>query len=187
MPSIAISIFFFVFFFLLYLSIQIQPCLAHKPHKVIFRSPNLFPESAAWDAAAQHFLLGSTRSPSLHVVSDAGVAHLLLSDADLPPSAAFLGVAADPARSRLLAVAASLGRPPFLNALAAYDANSGRRLFLATLGDGDRGWANGLALDPSGNAFVTCSVKNLIWKVGIGGDVAVFSKAEIFEPTGVIE
>lgn len=183
MPSISFSI----FFLLLYLSIQVQPCLAYNHHKVTFRSSNLFPVSAAWDAAAQHFLLGSTRSPSLHVVSDAGVAHHFLSDPDLPPYAAFLGVAADPARSRLLAIASSLGHPPFLNALAAYDANSGRRLFLATLGDGDRGWANGLALDSSGNAFVTCSVKNLIWKIGVGGDVAVFSKAEIFEPTGMIE
>ncbi|XP_061367019.1 uncharacterized protein LOC133310140 [Gastrolobium bilobum] len=171
---------FFFFFFLLGPS----PILARNAHVINFRSPNLYPESLAWDPHAQHFLLGSLRQRIIAAVSDAGVVETFISDTDLPADASFLGLAVDSPRNRLLAVVhAHHPLPPF-NALAAYDLRSRRRLFLSPLtsdGDDDApSAANDVAVDNSGNTFVTNSAGNFIWKVTADGDASIFSKSPLY-------
>lgn len=73
--------------------------------------------------------------------------------------------------------------PPF-NALAAYDLTSRRQLFLSVLPDGGAGavrpTANAVTVDGDGNAYVTNSGENFIWKVDGGGEASIFSRSPEF-------
>ncbi|KAA8545836.1 hypothetical protein F0562_020713 [Nyssa sinensis] len=161
---------------------------ARRPHIIDFRSPNLFPESFAWDASAQHFVVGSLRHQTILSVSDAGVVDTLISDPSLPPNSTILGVSVDSLHNRLLAAIHSTPPLPTFNALAAYDLRSRRRLFLTPLHDptstststSDRPVANDVAVDFSGNAYVTNSAGNFIWKVNLEGEPSVFSRSPVF-------
>ncbi|KVH97637.1 uncharacterized protein LOC112523654 isoform X1 [Cynara cardunculus var. scolymus] len=165
------------------------PSFASKPHLINFRSPNLYPESMSWDPTAQHFLVGSLRYPTLLSVSDAGVVNTLVSDTSLPEDSSFLGITVDVIRNRVLVVVHPRSDPSNC-ALAAYDLRTPhRRLFLATLHDPasttSSSGANDVAVDFSGNAFVTNSASNLIWKVDLEGKVSVLSESKIFKKTPV--
>ncbi|KAG5026576.1 hypothetical protein AAZX31_08G251600 [Glycine max] len=157
------------------------PILARNAHVINFRSPNLYPESLTWDPRAQHFLLGSLRQRIIAAVSDAGVVETFISDTDLPADVAFLGLAVDSPRNRLLAVVhSSYSLPPF-NALAAYDLRSRRRLFLSSLPSEEIDAANDVAVDHRGNAFVTNSGGNFIWKVTTDGSASIFSTSPMYK------
>ncbi|XP_020219458.1 uncharacterized protein LOC109802481 [Cajanus cajan] len=156
------------------------PVLARDAHVINFHCPNLYPESLAWDPLAQHFLLGSLRQRIIAAVSDAGIVETFISDTDLPDGAAFLGLAVDPRRNRLLAVVHSSHHLPPLNALAAYDLRSRRRLFLSPLPSEDVDAANDVAVDHRGNAFVTNSGGNFIWKVSADGSASIFSRSPMY-------
>ncbi|XAR63701.1 hypothetical protein NMG60_11023731 [Bertholletia excelsa] len=161
--------------------------IARKPHTINFRSKNLYPESVAWDPTSEHFVVGSIHDRTLLSVSDAGVVGILVSDHSLPPNSTILGVFVDNHRRRLLAVVHSPPPLPTFNALVAYDLRSPhrRRLFLAPLagdgdGDSDRPIANDVAVDTSGNAYVTNAAGNFIWKVTPDGMPSVFSRSLAF-------
>lgn len=170
-------------------SLFLAPSFASKPHLINFRSPNLYPESLSWDPTGQHFIVGSLRSPTLLSVSDAGVVNTLVSDTSLPENSSFLGVTVDVTHNRVLAVVHPHSEPSDY-ALAAYDLRAPHhRLFLATLHDPESSTssfgANDVAVDFSGNAFVTNSDSNLIWKVDLDGKASVLSKSKVFTKTPV--
>ncbi|OWM86224.1 uncharacterized protein LOC116212019 [Punica granatum] len=167
----------------LYLFLFLAPIDARKPHHISFRSPDLYPEAAVWDPSAQHFIVGSLRSRSIHSVSDAGVVDTLISDPSLPPNSTILGLAVDKHRRSLLAAVHAVDPLPEFNALAAYDLRSGTRLFLAPLpasGSPVRDVANDVTVDFNGNAYVTNSAADLIWKVTVDGEASIFSRSAAF-------
>ncbi|CAL5191336.1 unnamed protein product [Lathyrus oleraceus] len=177
------TITFITFFFLLGPS----PILSRDAHVINFRSPNLYPESLAWEPRAQHFLIGSLRQRLITAVSDAGVVETFISDNTLPSDASFLGIAVDSPHNRLLAVVHSYPPLPSFNALAAYDLLSRRRIFLTPLPSSDNNndehspcAANDVAVDHHGNAFVTNSAGNFIWRVTVNGEASIFSKSPLF-------
>ncbi|CAM8876503.1 unnamed protein product [Rhodiola kirilowii] len=157
---------------------------SHRDRHIIqFKSPNLYPEGIAYDPSAQHFLVGSLHSRSILSVSDAGVVETFLTDTTLPLNSTILGLTVDVHYKRLLAVIHSPEPLPPFNALAAYDLRTRRRLYLAELDaeiDGIRQVANDVAADFSGNAFVTNSASNFIWKVNADGESSIFSKSPAF-------
>ncbi|KAL9665467.1 hypothetical protein QQ045_020887 [Rhodiola kirilowii] len=157
---------------------------SHRDRHIIqFKSPNLYPEGIAYDPSAQHFLVGSLHSRSILSVSDAGVVETFLTDTTLPLNSTILGLTVDVHYKRLLAVIHSLEPLPSFNALAAYDLRTRRRIYLAELDaeiDGVRQVANDVAADFSGNAFVTNSASNFIWKVNADGESSIFSKSPAF-------
>ncbi|KAK7340790.1 hypothetical protein VNO77_21503 [Canavalia gladiata] len=157
------------------------PIIARHAHVINFRSPNLYPESLAWDPHAQHFLLGSLRQRIIAAVSDAGVVETFISDPILPDGASILGLAVDSLRNRLLAVVHSHHSIPHFNAIAAYDIRSRQRLFLTSLPSDDFDTANDVAVDHGGNAFVTNSAGNYIWKVNVDGSASIFSLSPMYE------
>lgn len=166
-----------------------SPIFASSPHIINFKSPNLYPESLSWDPIGQHFIVGSLRHPTLLTVSDAGVVNTLVFDHSLPTNSSFLGVTVDVVRKRVLAVVYSHSEPSN-GALAAYDLSTPhKRLFLATLyepaSSTSAAGANDVTVDFSGNAFVTNSVSNLIWKVDLEGNVSVVSQSKTFTKTPV--
>lgn len=168
--------------FLIYV-IQTTVARSRNPHIITFRSTNLYPEGLTYDSSAQHFLVGSLHSRSIHAISDAGVVETLITDLTLPPNTTFLGLAIDSTRGRLLAAVHSFEPLPPFNALAAYDLRSRQRLFLAVLDgeiSGERQIAHDVAADFKGNAYVTNSAGNFIWKVNADGEPSIFSKSPTF-------
>ncbi|XP_042494963.1 uncharacterized protein LOC122074166 [Macadamia integrifolia] len=149
-----------------------------------FQSPNLFPIGFAWNPTSQHFILSSLRHHSLKFVSDGGIVETLISDHSLPPMVTILGITIDSINNRLLAIIHAFEPLPPFNALAAYDLTSGDRLFLTPLTNslvtGRRPIAIDVAIDFSGNAYVTNSVGNFIWKVEASGKPFVLSKSAVF-------
>lgn len=159
-----------------------------KPHVINFRYPNLYPESLSYDPTHQHFVVGSHRHRTLLSISDASVVSTLISDPSLPPNSTILGVLIDHHTRRLLAVVHS-PPPSSFNALAAYDLRSPLhpRLFLTPLhnptsvsSSSPPPIANDVAVDFSGNAYVTNSANNLIWKITPDGTPSVFSTSPAF-------
>ncbi|CAI9112201.1 OLC1v1012616C1 [Oldenlandia corymbosa var. corymbosa] len=166
----------------------VDPTSARRPHVINFRAHNLYPESFVWDPKDQHFIVGSLRHPSLQSVSDAGVSETLISDPSLPPNTSFLGLSIDRQRRRVLVCVHRQSSPPF-NALASYEISSGKRIFLTPLvGDSEsHDVANDVAVDYSGNAFVTNSGADLIWKVNVDGEASILSKSKVFKSHPVDE
>ncbi|KAL8052967.1 hypothetical protein ABFX02_05G040000 [Erythranthe guttata] len=154
-------------------------------HVINFRWPNLYPESFAWDQKSDHFVVGSLRHRQLISVSDAGVAASLLSDDSLPANSSFLGISLDPRHHRILAVV-HRSSPPF-SALAAYDRATLRRLFLTPLDDllPSPTLANDVATDYHGNAYVTDSANDVIYKVNEQGEATILSRSQSFKPQAV--
>ncbi|CAN4121697.1 unnamed protein product [Withania somnifera] len=175
---------FSILFIFITLSI---PSTARKRHVINFRSRNLFPESFTWDPKSQHFIVGSTRRRQIISVSDAGVVETLITDTSLPTNSSFLGLTVDRYNNRLLAVihrAPSPENPSPFNALASYDLQSNRRLFLSPLLTDEHSQlpvANDVAVDYSGNAYVTNSGEDFIWKVSQNADVSIFSKSKAYK------
>jgi DNA-binding beta-propeller fold protein YncE len=159
---------------------------AKTPHVIHFRSPNLYPESLTYDPSAQHFIVGSLHHHTINSVSDAGVTETIISDPSLPPSTSILGLAVDKLNNRLLAVIHSFDSLHPFNGLAAYDLRSRQRLFLSLLPstpsdeDGRSPMANAVAFDFKGNAYVTNSEGNFIWKVSPEGEASIFSTSPVF-------
>ncbi|OVA14541.1 SMP-30/Gluconolactonase/LRE-like region [Macleaya cordata] len=172
-----------LFFSLLILLFSVGSTTATNRHIINFRSTNLFPESIVWDPSAQHFLVSSLRHPTIHAVSDAGVVESLIHDTDLPANVSIGGITIDSVNRRLLAVIHASDPLPQIDFLAAYDLRTSKRLFLAPLTDdvnSDRPIANDVAVDFKGNAFITNSAGNFIWKVNDKGEPSIFSRSSIF-------
>ncbi|XP_076881895.1 uncharacterized protein LOC143530166 [Bidens hawaiensis] len=165
----------------------LETITASSPHIINFRSPNLYPESLTWDPTAQHFIVGSLHHPTLLAISDAGVVNTLVNDQSLPANSSFLGVTIDTTHHRLLAVV--YDRSDLSNcALAAYDSRTPHnRLFLTPLHDAassaTSAGANDVTVDFLGNAFVTNSASDLIWKVNLEGKASVLSRSKSFTKT----
>ncbi|GLJ09494.1 hypothetical protein SUGI_0110610 [Cryptomeria japonica] len=168
---------------------------ANRLHAIDIKYPQLFPEGFDWDPKNQHFIVGSMSRGTIHKVSDAGVVEDFIKDNDYAGRAAVLGITVDTRRNRFLAVIRGLpgageeGQSG-LNALAAYDLKSGKRFFFVELDHvgvepGERVEANDVAVDPYGNAYVTNSAGNFIWKITLEGQATVFAKSPIFtsQPT----
>lgn len=179
--SLALSLFLFL------ILVGPTPSFARTPHVINFRSLNLYPEGLTWDPSAQHFIVGSQHHRTIHSVSDAAVVETLISDPTLPQNSTILGLAIDSIHNRLLALVHSAAPLPPFNALAAYDLRSRRRVFLSLLDDETPGVitikrhvANDVAVDFNGNAYVTNSAGNFIWKVDKDGEASVFSRSPVF-------
>jgi sugar lactone lactonase YvrE len=157
--------------------------LAGNLHVINFRSPNLYPEGITWDPKNQHFLVGSLHHRTISTVSATGVIQTLISDPSLPENVTVLGLTVDSHNNRILAAIHALKPLPPFNALAAYDLISGHRLFLShlpSLKPSDHAIANDVAVDLAGNAYVTNSGNNFIWKVNYFGESSIFSNSPKF-------
>ncbi|KAK7257034.1 hypothetical protein RIF29_30713 [Crotalaria pallida] len=162
--------------------------LAASRHVIDFRSPNLFPEGIAWDPTSQRFLVGSLHHRTISAVSRSGEVQTLISDTSLPENVSIFGLAVDPSSHRVLAAIYAIPPLPPFTALAAYDLRSVNRLFLSLLPSSSpsaTSVANDVALDSNGNAYVTNSGGNFIWKVNKEGSASIFSDSPIFSEIAV--
>ncbi|RYR38156.1 hypothetical protein Ahy_A09g043125 [Arachis hypogaea] len=169
-------------------AVGISTSLAKNSHVITFRSPNLFPEGLAWDSSGQHFLVSSLCHRTISTVSDAGVVEILISDPFLPENVTVLGPAVDSCNNRVLGVLNALKPLHPFNALTAYDLRSGQRLFLSLLSPASNGESDGsdeaiakeVTVDFKGNAYVTNSAENFIWKVNDKEEASILSNSRRF-------
>ncbi|XP_057734549.1 uncharacterized protein LOC130949989 [Arachis stenosperma] len=169
-------------------AVGISTSLAENSYVITFQSPNLFPKGLAWDSSGQHFLVSSLCHRTISTVSDAGVVEILISDPSLPENVTVLGLAVDSCNNRVLGVLNVLKPLHPFNALTAYDLRSGQRLFFSLLSpasngesDGsDEAIANDVTVDFKGNAYITNSAENFIWKVNDKEEALILSNSRRF-------
>ena len=152
----------------------------------------LYPETIEYNSRNDKFLLSSFRDGAIYEVDQRGNASLLVDD---PRLCSVLGIAVDAQRGRLWAVTSDIGAsvkpsiagPKKLAGVGMYDLNSGKALRyvdLAPLFAGPH-LLNGLALDASGNAYVTDSFSPVIYKVSSNGVASVLLHDDRFGGEGI--
>jgi len=159
------------------------PAAPANPDAITITRPALYPESMAYDAANSHFLVGSLTAGALGQVKDDGTYTTFADDAQLVSTT---GIFVDAPRNRVLAAIGDLGGNSArttpatqykLAALASYDRTTGRRLAYVDLGGLRPGlghFANDVAVDGQGNAYVTDSFAPVIYKINAQGTASVF-------------
>ncbi|WP_189160524.1 hypothetical protein [Lentzea pudingi] len=139
----------------------------------------LHPEGVGWDPSRKAFLVGSLRHGTVSVVGADGRASTLVNE---PRIVSTVGVHVDVARNRVLAAYADYGvgtrsSPSTIQTqagLGIFDLKTGRTLHLVDLAIGPGPHiANDFALDLAGNAYVTDTASDKIYKVDVNGRASV--------------
>ncbi|KAL2546023.1 NHL domain-containing protein [Forsythia ovata] len=177
---------------LVFLTLILSLCPIHcrKLHVINFQWSDFYPASFTWDQSSEHFVVGSHRQQQLLSISDAGVAVSLLSDDSLPENSSFFGLALDRLHHRLLAVVHRPATPstPSFSALASYHLATFNQLFLAPLPPSpfpNSTVPNDVAVDFSGNAYVTDSANGVVFKVNIDGEASILSRSHAYGNSGL--
>ena len=163
--------------------VQAQEATVDPPAQIVIEQPGLYPEGIEYDAAHDRFLVGSLSQGGVFSVTDDGTLTPFVIDPDLLAS---VGIHMDAAHNRLLVVSSDtrLFLDPTLPGfarLAAYDLESGERLFmtdLAALTDGGPHVANDVTVDADGNAYVTDTFAPIIYRVDPSGEASIFVEDE---------
>ncbi|MET7299186.1 twin-arginine translocation signal domain-containing protein [Embleya sp. NPDC005575] len=162
------------------------------PDVVNGHADTLCPEGATWDPERRRFLVGSLRHGTVAVVHPDGGIEVLVDDPDVLVSVAGLHV--DVRRDRVLLANSDLGvsvrsSPATQGVLAgvgAYHLATGERVFhvdLATVaGDGKPHFANDVAVDRHGTAYVTDSFAPIVYRVGADGSASVLVRDDRLAP-----
>lgn len=164
------------------LSLLLSPVLAgtdNPPDRIRVERSDFFPEGIEYDAAGERFLLSSLVEGTVFAVADDGTLTPFIEDEDVLAS---VGLEIDEALNRLLVVAAdatvSLESETMGAALLGiYDLETGERLHLvdlANLAPDVKHFANDVAVDDNGNAYITDSLAPLIYKVTPEGEASIF-------------
>ncbi|EOX95265.1 PREDICTED: uncharacterized protein LOC18613698 [Theobroma cacao] len=158
-------------------------------HVFHYHSSGFFRECAKWDDQGRRFLVSFLEGGvgAIHVPEDYSPDLVLnevtvVKDVDLTGNAS-LGIAVDRPRNRLLVVVADLLGNRY-SALAAYDLSTWKRLFLAQLSgpSDEKSFADDVAVDAEGNAYVTDAKASKIWKVGVHGELLSILRSPLFSP-----
>ncbi|KAH0450412.1 hypothetical protein IEQ34_021104 [Dendrobium chrysotoxum] len=152
-----------------------------------YRSGGWLRECAKWDHARRRFLIstffdGGVAEIRLPAISDGSELQerTFIADADVAGNAS-VGILIDAKRDRLLVVYAEVMGLSSA-AVAAYGLESGERFFLTRLSrpDDEPSFADDVAVDDDGNAYVTDTKANKIWKVGSNGELLSIIRSNIF-------
>ncbi|KAF3577922.1 hypothetical protein DY000_02028290 [Brassica cretica] len=160
-------------------------------HVFSYQSSGFFRECAKWDDVGRRFLVSFMDGGGIGEVvpsDDGDIGALrevtLVKDADLAGNAS-LGIVIDRDRNRLLVAVADLFGNRY-SALAAYDMYTWRRVFLAELSgqSKEKSFADDVAVDARGNAYVTDAKGSKIWKVDVNGELVSTIESPLFTPRG---
>lgn len=154
-----------------------EPSAIEGPDRVTVVREGLFPEGVEYNSVSGQFLVSSLEG-TVYTVSDDGTPTPFIQDERIPSS---LGLEFDEAGNRLLVAATDLQASAFLGI---YDATSGDNiafvdLTAATPNDVEH-FANDIAVDGEGNAYVTDSTAGVIYRVDSQGTPSVFLEDDSF-------
>ncbi|MEJ7559250.1 MAG: gluconolaconase [Pedobacter sp.] len=176
-------------------AIAVAAFAAAKPEpspRIEFSALESYPEGITYDQPSNLYYVSSARLGNLGTVSPKGEYKVLHADSTLKST---YGIKVHPDGKRLFACVSDANYSKFTNPatrmkmarLISIDLKTGKRLSdidLSTLLPGKH-FANDLAFDGQGNAYVTDSFAGAIYKVTPEGKASVFSKHELFRTEGV--
>ncbi|GGF17213.1 hypothetical protein [Hymenobacter cavernae] len=164
------------------------------PAKITVAEPALSPEGVQYDELNQHFLVSSRTKGRIGAVEDNGTYTVFGDDSRLIST---IGLNVDQIRHRVLVAVSDNGAnttrttPATLNRLAGlaiFNSNNGnltKYVDLSTLRPNQRHFANDIAVDLEGNAYVTDSFSPIIYKVDTDGNASIFLEdAQLGAATG---
>lgn len=153
------------------------------PEVIEMQRPGFTPEGVEWDAERERFLVGSLIEGTIFAVDDDGTLTPWIEDDELLSS---VGIEVDAERDRLLVANSEVAI--FSDetiqgniSLGIYDLETGERLHLVPLSDlypDGRHFANDVAVDADGSAYVTDSFSPVIYKVEVDGSASIFVEDE---------
>lgn len=155
------------------------------PAVITVENPAVVPEGIVWDAVGNRFLHGSLTQGTIYEVLDDGTFNPVIENPDFIST---VGLDIDPATNRLLVVHADGsvfqgGYPTaFTATLYAYDLTTGEAIFFAdfsTLHDYPTHFANDVAVDADGNAYVTDSLAPVIFKIDPAGNASILVESPV--------
>ncbi|SDY51418.1 SMP-30/gluconolactonase/LRE family protein [Hymenobacter psychrophilus] len=154
-----------------------------SPEFLTVRQAALHPEGIQWDEANKRFIVSSRTQGRIGTVKDDSTYTQLADDARLVST---IGLHLDASRNRLLAAVSDAGGNATrtsaatlrkLAALAIFNASTGSLtsyIDLGALRPGVNHFANDIAVDAQGNAYITDSFAPIIYKVDLQGTASVF-------------
>lgn len=164
------------------------------PDTVTFTQANLYPEGVEYDEIGNRFFVSSQTRGAIGQVKDDGTYTQFADDTVLVST---IGLRLDAGRNRLLAAVSDPGynlrrtsaaTQRRLAGLASFSRTTGQRLAytdLAALRPNQNHFANDIAVDAQGNAYVTDSFAPIIYKVDPAGVATVFLEdAQLAAPAG---
>lgn len=141
------------------------------PRHISGVSPSLHPEGVQWDPSRGQFLVSSLRHGTVSLVGVDGHVRPLVTGTRMVST---FGIQVD--RGRLLVAYGDIGlgdrAEPGQSGLGIFDLRTGRALRFVDVPNG----ANDVAVDPLGNAYVTGTLGDTIWKVSPRGEVTAFAR-----------
>jgi len=160
--------------------------------KIEFEAPECYPEGVVFSPENNCYYVSSARLGNIGEVSADGKYKILYQSADLKSS---YGLKIHPDKKKLFACIGDANYSKFktpdtdkkLARLISIELKSGKKLMdvdLSGLVPGKH-FPNDLTFDKSGNAYVTDSFANVIYKVSPDGKAAVFAKSDLFKTEGV--
>ncbi|WP_214470392.1 hypothetical protein [Mesorhizobium sp. dw_380] len=155
---------------------------------ISFTSDQSYPESVTWSARQDSFMVGSVRHGLVAKVDQAGKYTEFVHDAKLISTA---GLLVDDKRNMLWVTNSDPGVGDRTNAVtqgklagvAKYDATTGQPLAYYDLGSLSEGthFANDIALDADGNAYVTDSFAPIVYRIDKAGKATIFARDPRFK------
>ena len=156
------------------------------PGRIVMERGGFIPEGVEFDTTARRFLSGSLVDGTVYEIGMDGRLIPFAVDDDLVSS---VGIEADEPRDRLLVANAdrsSFDSGPGIAKLGVYRLSTGERIAMVDLGAvsgagaDDTVFTNDVAVDRDGNAYLTDTFMNQIYRVDTGYQASVLYR---FEPT----
>ncbi|MBC7814005.1 MAG: SMP-30/gluconolactonase/LRE family protein [Burkholderiales bacterium] len=152
--------------------------MSELPDMVVVEHTGLTPEGIEWDSVNGRFLLSSLVEGTIFEVADDGTITPFIEDENF---LATVGIEVDEANNRLLVTnsdPAAMGGAAGQASLGIYDLTSGELIHWVDLDEVSPNapvfFANDVAVDDEGNAYITNSLSPLIYKVDIDGNASIF-------------
>ena len=158
-----------------------------QTERITFQAPDLYPEGVAYSEKTNQFFVSSVKTGTIGMVDQAGSYKVFYEDKSLKST---FGMKVDAAKNRLWVC---VGDPNFskysdsstfkkMARIVILDLATGKKISDIDLTSLQKGkhFANDLALDGKGNAYITDSFSPAIYKIDAAGKASLFTTSELF-------